>query len=162
MTDQIRGWAASLLAVMVTACATAPSPSPADAVVVDLPAAQARARIERSLRIRGLTLLGNPAGPGPIAALSTGSLARGWATCPTLTMADPSRRNNRRARVEPRDVTTRATVSVVEAGPGTTRVAVRTEQLGTYVNPFTNNPVVQACTTTGLLERELLDALNSG
>jgi hypothetical protein len=134
-------------------------PPQGDAAAIDLPAAEVRARVDRSLQVRGMTLLGNPAGPAPISAMATGPIARGWATCPTLTMGDPSRRTNRRSRVDARDVTTRLTVRVTEAGPDTTRVAVRAEQLGTYVNPFTNNPVVQACATTGRLEQELLDAL---
>ncbi len=162
MTDQIRHWAASLLAVVVTACATTPSPAPGDGTVVDVPAAEAWARVERGLRVRGLTLLGNPAGPGSLAALSTGPVTRGWATCPTLTMPDPARRNNRRAWVDARDVATRVTVSVTEVGPRSTRVAVRTEQIGDYVNPFTNSPVARPCTSTGRLERELLDALRLG
>lgn len=161
MTNQIRRWAASLVAVMVTACATTP-PAPGDTTVVDVPAAEAWARVERSLRVRGLTLLGNPAGPGSLAAMSTGPVTRGWATCPTLTMSDPSRRNNRRAWVDARDVTTRATVSVTEVGPRSTRVAVRAEQIGDYVSPFTNSPVARPCTSTGRLERELLDALRLG
>jgi hypothetical protein len=162
VTDQIRRWAASLLATVATSCATVSEPVPGDATVLDIPAAEVWARVERSLRVRGLTLLGNPAGPGPLAALSTGPVARGWATCPTLTMTDPSRRTNRRARVDARDVATRATVSVTEVGPRSTRVAVRTEQIGDYINPFTNNPVARPCTSTGRLERELLDALRLG
>ncbi|MGD9511618.1 MAG: hypothetical protein AB7I59_23115 [Geminicoccaceae bacterium] len=161
MKGRIRGWAAGLLVATTAACAT-PPPIQGDAAAVEMPAAQVRARLERSLQIRGLKLLGNPAGPGPVVAMSTGAVARGWASCPTLTMSDPSRRNNRRARVDARDVTTRATVGLAETGPGTTHVAVRTEQLGTYVNPFTNNPVAQACSSTGRLEQELLDALRFG
>jgi hypothetical protein len=162
MTDQTRRWAASLLFTLTAGCATVPPPQSSDAVTIELPAGEVRARIERSLHVRGMALLGSTAGPAPITAMSTGPLARGWATCPTLTMVDPSRRTNRRSRTDVRDVTTSVTVSIAEAGPAMTRVAVRTTQLGTYINPFTNNPTVQACTSTGQLEREILDALRLG
>lgn len=157
----MRRWAGGLVALMVAACTVTPAPT-GDSTVIDAPVAEARARVERSLRVRGLTLAGNPAGPGAMVALATGPADRGWAACPTLTMVDPSRRTNRQARIAPRSVTTRATVSFAEAGAGGTRVAIRADQTGSYVNPFTNNPEARRCPSTGVLEGEVLQAIRLG
>lgn len=150
-----------MLVLMSAACTTTPAPQ-GDATIVDASMSEARARVERSLRVRGLTLVGNPAAPGAIVALATGPADRGWAACPTLTMVDPSRRTNRQARIAPRSVTTRATVSFAEDGAAATRVAIRAEQTGSYVNPFTNNPTAQSCPSTGVLEGEVLQAIRLG
>lgn len=152
---------AGLLALLTAACAAAPPPT-GDATIVDAPVTETRARVERSLRVRGLTLVGNPVGPGAIVALATGPADRGWAACPTLTMVDPSRRTNRQARITPRSVTTRATASFAEAGAGATRVVIRADQTGSYVNPFTNNPEARSCPSTGALESEVLQAIRLG
>ena len=159
--ERMRRRAGGLLALMVAACTAAPAPT-GDATDIDASVAEARARVERSLRVRGLTLTGNPAGPGAIVALATVPAERGWAACPTLTMVDPSRRTNRQARITPRSVTTRATVSFAEAGSGATRVSIRADQTGSYVNPFTNNPEARSCPSTGVLEGEVLQAIRLG
>ena len=94
--------------------------------------------------------------------MGSGPPGRGWAECPALTLADPSRRTNRRARVDATAITTRAVVSTAAEGDGSTRLAVRVDNTGSYLNPFTNNPMPQPCPSTGVLERELLTSLQLG
>ena len=161
MAEVIRPWAAAVLTLAVASCTPAP-PEAHDPAVVDLPVAAVRARVERSLRLRGLEPIGGPARPGPIEAVGSGPPGRGWAECPALTLADPSRRTNRRARVDATSVATRAVVSTAPEGDGSTRLTVRVDNTGTYINPFTNSPVPQPCPSTGVLERELLTSLQVG
>ncbi len=148
-----------LLAVLVAGCTGRPPPPEPDTAQVPLSEAEAVARLDTGLRVNGLLLLGRAGGPGPIEALGTGPAARGWADCPTLRLSDPSRRTNRSATATAGEVTTRVLASVQATGPDASRVALRTEHTGLYVNPFTNAVQRGPCTSTGTLERALLAAL---
>jgi pimeloyl-ACP methyl ester carboxylesterase len=144
---------------MLTACTRPAPPADPDSAMVPLPAATVIERLDAGLRVRGLVLQGPASEPGPIEAVGAGPATRGWADCPTLRLTDPSRRTNRNALAQAGEVTTRVVVSVQPITAGETRVAVRAQHTGSYVNIFTNIAQTGACASTGVLERALLGAL---
>ena len=68
----------------------------------------------------------------------------------------------RARRTEANEVETRVTVLATPVPPGKTRLAIRALNLGTYVNSFTNTPQQSTCRSTGVLERELVEAVQAG
>ena len=147
------------LVATVSACTQPVPPADPDSAVVPLPQATVIERLDAVLRVRGLVLLGRATGPGPIEAVGTGPATRGWADCPTLRLSDPSRRTNRSALAQADRATTRVLASVQPISPTETRVAVRAQHSGSYVNLFTNTPQQGACASTGALERALIEAI---
>lgn len=148
-----------LIAGLASGCAGPQAPSDPDTAVLALPEPEARARLDQGLRLQGIVPLVGPSSPGPIEAVGTGAATRGWADCPTIRLSDPSRRTNRSTPVAANDVTTRVSASFQAMTPTQTQVAIRAEQTGLYVNPFTNTTQRAPCPSTGVLERSLLDAL---
>ncbi len=139
-------------------CTAQPALPDPDSAIVPLPEGTVIERLDSGLRVRGLLLQGRPSAPGPIEAVGTGPVARGWANCPTLRLTDPSRRTNRNALVQAGEVATRVLVSTQPVSPSETRVAVRAEHSGVYLNPFSNHAQRTSCPSTGVLERSLLEA----
>jgi hypothetical protein len=156
-----RAAALFLLAALAAGCTRAAPPREPFASQVPLSEREAVARLDTGLRVNGLLPLGRAEGPGPIEAVGTGPASRGWADCPTLRLTDPSRRTNRSTLVAARQVTTRVLASVQPVTALETRVAVRAEPTGLYVNPFTNGTQRASCSSTGALERSLLGALSA-
>ena len=148
-----------LMAVLVSGCVGARAPADRDEIVLPLSEPEARTRLDRGLRVQGLAPLGGTSGPGPIEAVGTAAAARGWADCPTLRLSDPSRRTNRSTLVVADEISTRVRASFRAMAPAQTSVAIRAEQTGLYVNPFTNATQRAPCPSTGVLERSLLEAL---
>jgi hypothetical protein len=130
-----------------------------EAVVDGTPAA-ALDRARAALEARGFTIstLAGPAGT----LEATGRTDAQWASCPTITVRDPFSEALRSRRVQADQVASRVTVTAAAATPATTRVAVRALHLGTYVNSFTGNPQEVACRSSGLVEREVLEAIRAG
>lgn len=154
-----RAAALFLLAALAAGCTRAAPLPESDTAQVVLSESEARARLDTGLLVNGLLPLGRTDGPGPIEAMGTGPASRGWADCPTLRLTDPSRRTNRSTLVAAQQVTTRVLASVQPVAALDTRVSVRAEQTGLYVNPFTNGTQRSSCPSTGTLERSLLGAL---
>jgi hypothetical protein len=166
----------AVLAVVLTACAaqpqgrrTAPAGSVpvqprfsggAEAVLASEPAA-AIATAERVLRDRGFALVAPPTPNGPLEATSRGETSPGWADCPAITLRDPFSEALRARRTEASGFTTRVTVNATPVSPSETRLAVRALNIGTYVNSFTGTPQQSTCRSTGVLERELVEAVQA-
>jgi hypothetical protein len=132
----------------------------AEAELASEPAA-AIAKAEQVLRERGFTLVAPPTPNGPLEATSRGEASPGWADCPAITLRDPFSEALRARRTEASGFTTRVTVNAAPVSPGETRLAVRALNIGTYVNSFTGTPQQSTCRSTGVLERDLVEAVQA-
>ena len=79
-----------------------------------------------------------------------------------MTVRDPFSEAFRSRRKQAGELSTNVTVSVSPAAPGSTKVAVRSLFLGTYINDYTGNPQQGACRSTGGLEQAVLAAIRGG
>jgi hypothetical protein len=165
-----------LLLAAVAGCApqTPPRPAPAgstpvqprvvgaaEAVLEQTPAAILE-RARAALAARGFEI--GPL-PGPATSLEATYPAQAstdWATCPRITVRDPFSEALRSNWVNAGEVTTQVTVNATPASTSSTRVTVRSLNVGTYVNSYTGNPQEGACRSTGVIEQDLLAALRKG
>jgi hypothetical protein len=122
----------------------------------------ATAKAEQALRVRGFTVTAPSTPNGPLEATTRGAVSPDRASCPAITLRDPFSEALRARRTEASELETRVTVLATPVPPGETRLAIRALNLGTYVNSFTNTPQQSTCRSTGVLERELVEAVQAG
>ena len=165
-----------LLVLAAAGCAQEPPPRPAPAgstpvqprvagaaeAVVDLPPAAALARAREALLALGFTISPLPSPGNSVEASYPGQATSEWATCPRITVRDPFSEALRSNWVNAGEVATQVTVNAMPASTSGTQVAIRSLSIGTYVNGFTGNPQEGACRSTGVLEGDLVGALQKG
>jgi len=169
-------WCLTVLLVAAAGCTEQPPPRPAPAgstpvqpratgaaeAVVELTPAAALERARVALVDRGFAI---SALPGPGSSLEANHPAQAsidWATCPRITVRDPFSEALRSNWVNAVEVATQVTVNATPASASSARVAVRSLSIGTYVNSYTGNPQEGACRSNGVLEQDLLAALQKG
>jgi hypothetical protein len=132
----------------------------AETVLASEPAA-AIAKAGQVLRERRFALVAPPTPNGPLEATNRGAASAGWAECPAITLRDPFSEALRARRTEASGFTTRVTVNATPLSAGETRLAIRALNIGTYVNSFTGTPQQSTCRSTGMLEGELIEAVQA-
>lgn len=130
--------------------------------VVPAPPSEVLGRAVAALRARGFSVEPAEAPGTPLRAQDNNGTNAAWAVCPRITTRDPMSEAFRFNRTEASDFKTVVTVSTSPDPEGGARVGITTLNIGTYVNSFTNAPQESPCRSTGVLERELLDAIRSG
>ena len=88
-----------------------------------------------------------------------GQTAAEWASCPQITVRDPFAEAFRARRTGASDFETRVTVTAVPAAGNQTQLTIRSLSIGNYQNSFIGTAEQASCRSTGVLERELLDAV---
>lgn len=151
------------LAFLVAGCtlptnpATVPGPLTA---TVAAPEAAVRERVAAAMRAAGLQP--EPTPGGGLAAEVRGAARGEWGGCRMLLVKDLSTDFVRSDWAEPeaRDLT--VTVLLRPAGPTSTEVTAAAATVATYRDIYRNLPVRARCPSTGVLERQLLDAATRG
>lgn len=97
---------------------------------------------------------------GEIVAGRQGYEDQGWAWCERAIVADRSSDSRRptRARPSSRDLALQIQVRALD---GASEVLLAAEFSEEQINPYRNLPLTQPCLSTGVLERELLAAVES-
>ncbi len=111
------------------------------------------------LSSRGFVIAPALSPTAPLEASSGGPTAAEWASCPTITVRDPFAEAFRARRTGASDFDTRVTVTATAIDPARTRLAIRTLSIGNYQNSYIGTAEQASCRSTGVLERELLDAV---
>jgi hypothetical protein len=142
--------------------AVQPRVSGAAEAVVEAPPEVAIERVRAALLARGFTPGALPGPSGTLEASSAERAATDYASCPAITVRDPFSEAFRSRRTDAGEVSTRVTVKVTADPPTGSRVAVRALSVGSYVNGFTGTPQQGPCRSTGVLERELVEAMRTG
>ncbi|HET6468383.1 MAG TPA: hypothetical protein VFG43_08410 [Geminicoccaceae bacterium] len=138
--------------LLLAACAAAEPPAPVERTrEVRAPAETVADRLRTALPGLGLGDV-TPAEGGGLAARS-GSSPAAWMDCPIAMIGSDGRRDI--AVPEARSATVR--IGLVPEGEGT-RITVEPSFTGHYRNRFVNVAFTRACSSTGELERRLLDA----
>ena len=137
------------------------TPGAADATV-EIPTDVALKRAVAALGAQGLTVSSLPGPSGTVEATKTGAVEPDWAECPIVTVRDPFSEAFRSRRKQAGELSTKVTVSVSPAAPGSTKITVRSLFLGTYINDYTGNPQQAACRSTGVLEQAVLAEIRGG
>ena len=127
--------------------------------MVEVPPAEALTRMREALLALGFTISPLPSPGSSLEASYPGQATSEWATCPRITVRDPFSEALRSNWVNAAEVATQVTVNATPASTSGTQVAIRSLSIGTYVNGFTGNPQEGACRSTGVLERDLVAAL---
>ena len=167
------------LGLVLAACATAPAhrsgssipglsaPSPLQREVlvagltetISMPPDQALQRADQQLRSRGLLIVA-PAGPGGrLEARGRVSISDGLADCPRIVTTDPSAEAFRSRRASATEVTASVTTVAEPAPDNSSKVTIRANFVGTYMNNFTYTEQQGGCRSTGALERQLMDEI---
>jgi hypothetical protein len=168
------------VALLLAACATEPRPRQAPpstapggepsvrsvmrggiSEALPLPPEEALARAQRALTARGLTVVNPGAAGRALDARGQGLVSTGWADCPRLMTRDPSAEAFRGRRVEPTELRLSVTTSAAASADGS-NVTISVTPIGIYLNSYTYTPEQGPCRSTGVLERELLDAIRQG
>ena len=116
----------------------------------------ARERVADRLRRQGFTVSRSD---GPVLSLHAGAAAPAptWVRCPRVIAEDPVSARHR-SSFQPAEgvrVGINARFAAVDGG---TRVSLDPSFVGRYVNPYINTGFESGCASTGVLERNLLDA----
>jgi hypothetical protein len=119
-------------------------------------------RASAALEARGFTVESPDAPGAPLRARNDNRTDDGWAVCPWITTRDPMSEAFRFARTQASSFRTVVTVSTAPAPGAETEVGIAALNIGTYVNLFTNAPQDAPCRSTGVLENELLEAIDAG
>ena len=115
-------------------------------------------RVQRFLRANAITVVSADPATGVIWAERRAYQDAGWADCERARVIDRTSNSRRPTRARPlsRDLALEVTVRESAGGTEVQPVAQFTEQQN---DPYRNWPFTQACRSTGVLERALLDAL---
>lgn len=149
------------LALLAAGCtlptnpATVPGPLTA---TVAAPEAAVRERVAAAMRAAGLQPEPTPA--GGLVARVRGAARSEWASCRMLLIYDRDSDIRRSDWAEPgaRDLEVAVTLRPAAADPAATEVTAAAATTATYRNIYRNLPVRARCGSTGVLERQLLDA----
>jgi hypothetical protein len=146
-----------VVAALLAGCAMPPPKVPVEhrRVVAAAPF-DVRARVAQKLGelglvpARGLTAEG-PLHVGPFVAREA------WADCRSILVEDDTQQVKRMSWARPQARQGELSVALVPSGGGTA-VDVSARFSATYLDRYRNTPFSEPCTSTGVLERELLDA----
>lgn len=109
---------------------------------------------------RRLAELGLPPGdahPGGTLTVGPFVAREEWAECRVVVVVDDTERDRRADWARPQARQGRLTIGLFPSGAGTA-VDVSARFTATYLDRYRNTPFLYPCRSTGVLERELLDA----
>lgn len=162
-----------LLTLLLTACETPqhtrqapagsetvePRVSGGAGAILSMAPAAALEKAAAALRARGFVIAPTLSPTAPLEASSGGQTSDEWASCPQITVRDPFAEAFRARRTGASDFETRVTVTAVPAATNQTQLNIRSLSIGNYQNSFIGTAEQASCRSTGVLERELLDAV---
>lgn len=143
------------LAAILAACAATPPAPPAETVrTVSGTPDEVRGRLQEAASRLGL---GAQAEAGTDLRLVRAGAPAEWADCPTIVIRSQGETVNRVDFAAPQARAAEMRVGIVQAGQGTT-VSLSPSFSASYHDIYRNLPRTGPCTSTGVLERALLDA----
>ena len=154
---RVAAWPLTALLLLGACTATAPAPPPPPPMV-DLPASapEVRAKVIRLLEARGFTIRSES--DTDLEAVLDNHPPLGYAKCPTVWTRPPDSDSSQRRRATPLARATMVRVQIVPTEGGT-RVVIVASHAEQQRNTLANQLFTVGCKTTGVLERELAEAL---